>query len=107
VPSEICLAFTAVDILNCSRYAKTGSNTDLLEVYKAPPFFRQRPDHGGGPGPTAAADVDQSTAEAVGDWHYWLAQGAAVSDLRMPAESSQCIENSDPTSGKLRRMATR
>jgi hypothetical protein len=23
----------------------------------------------------AADDVDQSTAEAIGDWHYWLAQG--------------------------------
>ena len=23
----------------------------------------------------AAIDVDQSTAEAIGDWHYWVAQG--------------------------------
>ena len=23
----------------------------------------------------AAVDVHQSTAEAIGDWHYWLAQG--------------------------------
>jgi hypothetical protein len=23
----------------------------------------------------AAIDVDQSTADAIGDWHYWVAQG--------------------------------
>jgi Calcium binding len=23
----------------------------------------------------AAIDVDQSTAKALGDWHYWVAQG--------------------------------
>ncbi len=23
----------------------------------------------------AGVDVDESTAEAIGDWHYWLAQG--------------------------------
>jgi hypothetical protein len=23
----------------------------------------------------AGVNVDQSTAEAIGDWHYWLAQG--------------------------------
>jgi hypothetical protein len=23
----------------------------------------------------AATDVDQSTADAIGDWHYWIAQG--------------------------------
>lgn len=23
----------------------------------------------------AGADVDESTAEAIGDWHYWVAQG--------------------------------
>ncbi len=23
----------------------------------------------------AAVDVDESTAEAIGDWHYWVAQG--------------------------------
>jgi Calcium binding len=23
----------------------------------------------------AALDVNQSTAEAIGDWHYWVAQG--------------------------------
>jgi hypothetical protein len=23
----------------------------------------------------AGIDVDGSTAEAIGDWHYWLAQG--------------------------------
>jgi Calcium binding len=23
----------------------------------------------------AAIDVDQSTADAISDWHYWLAQG--------------------------------
>ena len=22
-----------------------------------------------------ALDADQSTAEAIGDWHYWVAQG--------------------------------
>jgi len=22
-----------------------------------------------------AIDADQSTIEAIGDWHYWLAQG--------------------------------
>ena len=24
----------------------------------------------------AAIDVDQSTADAIGDWHYWVAQGS-------------------------------
>ena len=37
----------------------------------------------------AAIDPDESTTEAIGDWHYWVAQGC-VSDLRTPAESSQC-----------------
>jgi hypothetical protein len=23
----------------------------------------------------AGVNVDQSTAEAIGDWHYWIAQG--------------------------------
>jgi len=23
----------------------------------------------------SALDPDQSTAEAIGDWHYWMAQG--------------------------------
>jgi hypothetical protein len=23
----------------------------------------------------AALDVNQSTAEVIGDWHYWVAQG--------------------------------
>jgi hypothetical protein len=23
----------------------------------------------------AAIDLDQSTADAIGDWHYWVAQG--------------------------------
>jgi hypothetical protein len=23
----------------------------------------------------AAIDADESTAEAIGDWHYWVAQG--------------------------------
>ena len=23
----------------------------------------------------AGVDVDESTAEAIGDWHYWVAQG--------------------------------
>jgi hypothetical protein len=23
----------------------------------------------------AAVDVDQSTADAIGDWHYWVSQG--------------------------------
>ena len=23
----------------------------------------------------AAIDVDKSTADAIGDWHYWVAQG--------------------------------
>jgi hypothetical protein len=35
-----------------------------------------RQDHGGAPlSQLAAVDVDESTAEAIGDWHYWVAQG--------------------------------
>ena len=37
----------------------------------------------------AAIDLGQSTADAIGDWHYWVAQGILSSDLRTPAESSQ------------------
>jgi hypothetical protein len=30
----------------------------------------------------AAIDVDQSTADAIGDWHYWVAQGYLFKCLR-------------------------
>ena len=33
------------------------------------------PDIGGALSQLAAIDVDQTTADAMGDWHYWVAQG--------------------------------
>lgn len=35
-----------------------------------------------------AVDPDESTGEAIGDWHYWVHR-VTVSDLRTPAESSR------------------
>lgn len=32
----------------------------------------------------AAADVDQRTAEAIGDWHYWVARVRFLSYARLP-----------------------
>jgi len=41
-------------------------------------------------------DTDESTTEAIGDWHYWVAQATASdprpssrSDLRTPTETSR------------------
>ena len=42
----------------------------------------------------AAIDPDESTDEAIGDWHYWVTQGTA-SDLRTTTESSRAFSVSD------------
>jgi len=39
----------------------------------------------------AGVNVDESTAEAIADWHYWSPK-ATASDLRIPAEGSRSTE---------------
>ncbi len=56
----------------------------------------------------------ESTAQAIGDWHYWIAQGT-VSELRTSAENSRLIEVTsllalselEGSQGDLRRRAYR
>jgi hypothetical protein len=39
-----------------------------------------------------AIDVDESTTQAIEDWHYWIAKETS-SDIRAPAENSQMSDD--------------
>ena len=50
-----------------------------------------KPDHAVPLSPTGRVNVDESTAETIADWHYWVAQGYCLLIYAYPSKARDCF----------------